>query len=98
MPEKTKVNTADKLGVNKYHTDEHNAHIEVDKQYPERAEIDRVIRACPAALYSTDENGTLFFDYLGCLECGTCRVLSTGKLIKAWNYPLGTLGIEYRFG
>ena len=100
MPEdkKGKVNVPDKLGINKFHTDELNPHIDVDKNYADRAEIEKVIKACPAALYSVDENGTLFFDYLGCLECGTCRVLSKGKLVRNWNYPMGTMGIEYRFG
>jgi len=92
------LNVADKLGANKFYTDEHNSHIAVDKEYPDKEEIDRVIQACPAALYSIDENGTLFFDYLGCLECGTCRVLSEGKLVTNWNYPFGSLGVEYRFG
>jgi ferredoxin-like protein FixX len=92
------VNVTDKLGVNKYHTDEHNSHIEVDKEYPDKAEVDLVVRACPAGLYSVDENGKLFFDYLGCLECGTCKLLSEGRIIKSWNYPIGTLGIEYRLG
>lgn len=96
--ERVKVNVPDKLGINKFHTDEENRHIDVDKEYPDKAEIDRVIRACPAALYSVDENGKLFFDYLGCLECGTCRVLSKGKVVKDWNYPQGTMGIEYRMG
>jgi len=93
-----KVNVADKLGMNKFHTDELNSHIEVDKEYPDKAEIDLVTRVCPAGLYSVDENETLFFDYLGCLECGTCKVLSEGKVVKNWNYPPGTLGIEYRMG
>lgn len=93
-----KVNVAEKLGVNKYHTDEHTAHIQVDKEYPDQSEIDLVVKVCPAALYSVDENGTMFFDYLGCLECGTCKVLSEGKVVKNWNYPAGTKGIEYRFG
>ena len=92
------VNVADKLVVNKFHTDEHNAHIEVDREYPDRAEVDLVVRACPAAIYTMDENGTMFFDYLGCLECGTCKILSNGKVVKDWNYPPGTRGIEYRQG
>ncbi len=98
MPEMKKVNVAEKLGVNKYCTDEHHSHINIDKQYSGTAEIDEVVRGCPAALYSVDENGTLFFDYLGCLECGTCRVLSEGKVVKEWNYPAGGKGIEYRLG
>lgn len=93
-----KVNVAEKLGVNKYNTDEHNPHIEIDKEFPDQEEIERVVRVCPAALYSVDENGNLFFDYLGCLECGTCKVLSEGKVIKDWNYPASTKGVEYRFG
>ena len=93
-----KVNVAEKLGVNKDHTDEHNPHIQVDKEYLDRDEIERVVRVCPAALYSVDDNGTLFFDYLGCLECGTCKVLSEGKVVEDWNYPVGTKGVEYRLG
>ncbi len=93
-----KVNVAEKLGVNKYHTDEHNPHIEVDKEYSDKNEVDLVVRVCPAALYSVDEHGTLFFDYLGCLECGTCKVLSEGKVVKEWNHPASTKGVEYRLG
>lgn len=93
-----KVNVAEKLGVNKYNTDEHNPHIEVDKEFLNQEEIDRVVRVCPAALYSVDENGNLFFDYLGCLECGTCKVVSEGKVVKNWNYPASTKGVEYRLG
>ena len=93
-----KINVADKLGVNRFHTDEHNAHIIVDKEFPDKNEIDLVVRVCPAALYSVGDDGTMFFDYLGCLECGTCRVLSGGKVVKEWNYPVGTMGIEYRLG
>lgn len=93
-----KVNVAEKLGMNKYATDEHHPHIEVDKEYPDKQTVDQIIRICPAALYSVGDNEVLFFDYLGCLECGTCKVLSEGKVVKDWNYPAGTKGIEYRFG
>ena len=92
------VNVTEKLGVNRYHTDEHNSHITVDKEYPDKEEVYRIVRACPAAIYTLGDDDRLFFDYLGCLECGTCRVLSGGKVIKEWNYPVGTLGIEYRLG
>lgn len=92
------VGVEEKLGLNKFHADEHNCHIDVDKQYPDLEEIKRVVRVCPAALYKLDDQNKLYFDYLGCLECGTCRVLSKGKVIKDWHYPSGTMGIEYRFG
>jgi len=93
-----KVNVAEKLGVNKFVTDEHNSHIDVDKEYADKDEADRVIRVCPAAAYSRGDDGALFFEHLGCLECGTCKVLSEGKLVKSWNYPSGTRGVEYRLG
>lgn len=98
MAEKEKVRVEDKLGVNKYHTDEHNSHIDVDKGYPDRQELLRLVRACPANVYKFDDKENFFFDYLGCLECGTCRALSAGKAIKSWHYPTGTLGVEYRYG
>ena len=88
----------DKLGVDKFHTDEINSHIEVDKESTDMEEIQKVIKACPAGLYKLDDENHLLFDHLGCLECGTCRVLSKGKIVKDWEYPIGTRGIEYRMG
>lgn len=97
MSERKKVDVADKLGVNRFQTDETHSHITVDKEYPDKDEIQKLTLACPAALYKEGPNGELFFEYLGCLECGTCRVLSGGKVIKDWNYPKGSLGVEYRY-
>ena len=88
----------DKLGVDKFHTDEINSHIEVDQESTDMEEIQKVIKACPAGLYKLDDENHLLFDHLGCLECGTCRVLSKGKIVKDWEYPIGTKGIEYRMG
>lgn len=93
-----KMTIQDKLGVDKFNTDELNSHIDVDKDYPHIEEINRVIRACPAGLYTQSEDGKLEFDHLGCLECGTCRVISGGKVVKTWNYPIGEKGISYRKG
>ena len=59
--------------------------------------MDRVIRICPAALYKKDGD-KLRFDYLGCLECGSCRVLSIGKLLKSWKHPDGVFGVSFRQG
>lgn len=92
------VKVAEKLGVNKFNADEHNAHIEIDKEYPDLEEIKRLVRVCPAGIYTLDDQNNLYFDYLGCLECGTCRVLSGDKVVKKWNFPVGTLGVEYRLG
>lgn len=90
-----KMTVADKLGANKFNVFEEKSHIEVDKQHADKEEVNRVVRICPAALYTEDENGVRF-DYLGCLECGTCRVLSGGKVVKEWEYPVGSFGVGFR--
>jgi len=93
----TTVNVDAKLSINKFYVDEENAHI-VLKDVVDDAEFDKLVLACPAALYKRDENGEKQFDYAGCLECGTCRILCGTTILEKWEYPVGTLGIEYRFG
>ena len=92
-----RMTVEDKLGADKFIVDEEHSHILVDKACRDAAEIDRVVRVCPAALYKKDGDGVRF-DYLGCLECGTCRVLSGGKLVESWNYPVGAFGVSFRQG
>ena len=90
------MNTVEeKLGINKFHVDEHYAHIEVDKNALAE-DIMVLVRACPAGLYKYTD--VLTFDYAGCFECGTCRVLSAGKVVSKWSFPKGGMGIEYRYG
>ncbi len=93
----TSVNVDVKLGVNKFRVDEENPHIVVVKN-PDMSELKKLINACPAGLYKLTNEGTLQFDYAGCLECGTCRVLCGNTLLEKWEYPQGTLGVEYRYG
>lgn len=92
-----RVSVDDKLGWDNFHTDESNAHIEIDPDYKDEAEIRKVVLACPAGLYKY-ENGEVTFSYEGCLECGTCRVVSGGKVVKKWNHPVGDMGITYMQG
>lgn len=93
----SQVNVDVKLGVNKFFVDEENAHIElVDNPSP--ADFRLLELACPAGLYKRDEKGQYHFDYAGCLECGTCRILANKTVLKKWEYPVGTLGVEFRFG
>jgi ferredoxin-like protein FixX len=91
------VNVDVKLGVDKFFVDEENAHIELVEN-PDPAEFAKLEKACPANLYKRDDAGVIHFDYAGCLECGTCRVLCGKTILKKWEYPTGTLGVEYRFG
>lgn len=91
------VNVDVKLGVNKFHVDEGNPHIIVMEK-PGMAEYKKLMNACPAGLYKVDESGVAHFDYAGCLECGTCRILCGKTILTKWEYPVGTMGVEFRYG
>lgn len=96
------VNVEEKLGVDKFNVDEENPHIVLKKEgqdTPEyRKEFEKLVVACPAHLYSINDDGSYRFDYAGCLECGTCRVLCGKTILEKWEFPQGTFGIEFRQG
>ncbi len=87
------VNVDEYLSLNKYEVDESNAHIELVED-PSDEEFDKLILVCPAALYKRDEDGKKSFDYAGCLECGTCRIACGDTIIKKWENPQPTMGVE----
>lgn len=91
------VNVDVKLGVNKFYVDEENPHIVV-KKVPDLTEFKKLVLACPAGLYKLMDDGTVRFDYAGCLECGTCKVLCGSTILEKWEYPRGTFGVEFRYG
>ncbi|MCE9787403.1 4Fe-4S dicluster domain-containing protein [Shewanella chilikensis] len=91
------VNVDVKLGVNKFYVDEGHPHIELVEN-PDINEFRKLVNACPAGLYKIQDDGNLKFDSAGCLECGTCKMLCGETIIKKWEYPRGTFGIEYRYG
>ena len=97
---KITVNVDEYLAVNKYEVDEGNAHIELagDIADVDDAEFDKLIKVCPAALYKRDEDGVKSFDYAGCLECGTCRIMCGDTILEKWTFPGPTMGVEYREG
>lgn len=94
---KISVNVDSYLAKNKYEVDEGNPHIEMVDD-PDDIEFDKLVRVCPAALYKRRENGVKSFDYSGCLECGTCRILCKDTIIKKWENPAPSMGVSYRFG
>lgn len=91
------VNVDEMLSLDKYEVDEENAHI-VLKDDVDDGEFDKLVAACPAALYKRDEDGRKTFDYAGCLECGTCRILCGDTILEKWSFPGPTMGVEYRWG
>ena len=92
-----KMTIDDKLGLNKFNVDESYSHIDVDLDCKDEAEIRKLLLACPAECYKY-EDGQLRFAHAGCLECGTCRIACEGTIVKKWENPRPTMGVEYRFG
>ena len=91
------VNVDEYLALDKYEVDEESAHIELVDD-PDIEEFLKLVRVCPAALYKVDAEGKKSFDYAGCLECGTCRIACGSTIVKKWENPQPTMGVEYRFG
>lgn len=92
-----KMSIEDRLALNSFSTDELNPHIDVDLTCTDMEEIKKLLLACPAGCY-TYINDQFGFSHLGCLECGTCRVLSHGKIVKDWHHPVGSMGVRFRQG
>ena len=89
------------ISVNKYNVDEEQAHIELSAanlgELPAE-EFGKLVRVCPAGLYREDEDGSRTFDYAGCLECGTCRICCESTIVKKWEQPQPSMGVQYRYG
>lgn len=87
----------ERLGLNKFAVDEEFAHIRVNTELCRTCESKPCTWGCPALLYRLVE-GEIRFDYAGCLECGTCRLLCPVEGAIRWEYPRGTMGVQYRYG
>lgn len=93
-----RMTASELLGLNRFSVDEEEPHIVLDKTICARCQDRACLYVCPAVLYKLDKNGEITFDYAGCLECGTCRIMCKTKGIVKWVYPRGTFGIGFRFG
>jgi ferredoxin like protein len=93
-----RLSAAELLSKNKFNVDEEEAHIVIDKTICAQCSEKPCLYVCPAVLYKLNKNGEMSFDYAGCLECGTCRVMCKDKGIVKWIYPRGTFGVIYRQG
>lgn len=92
-----KMSVDDKLALDMFHTDEEESHIKADLTCTDMDEIRKLLLACPAECYKYID-GKLSFSHLGCLECGTCRVLSHGKIVQEWHHPQSGVGVSFRQG
>lgn len=83
--------------ISKNHFDpDENAHIELDPEIDSEI-FDLLTQVCPAGLYWRDESG-YHHEYIGCLECGACRIVADDKAFKKWEYPEGAKGVDYGYG
>ncbi|HSH69774.1 MAG TPA: 4Fe-4S dicluster domain-containing protein [Deferrisomatales bacterium] len=56
------------------------------------------ITVCPAETYRWEEDDRhLTVRFENCLECGACRIVCPHHNIE-WRYPMGGMGIYYRYG
>lgn len=85
----------DKFGLNVFYVDEENFYIDVDKNFIDEVEIKKLLLVCLVECYKYID-GKLSFSYLGCLECGICRVFLYGKIVKFWKYLIGEVGVIFR--
>lgn len=88
----------ERLGIDKFLVDDNEAHIVIDLAACAQCARQECacVKACPAGLYELEAD-SIKFDYAGCLECGTCRVVCRKGAIQ-WTYPNGGFGVEYRYG
>lgn len=93
-----KITAPELLSLDKFNADEGEPHIVLDKNICAQCKEKACLVVCPAVLYKLDKSGKISFDYAGCLECGTCRVMCKNKGIIKWVYPRGTFGVIYRYG
>jgi ferredoxin like protein len=55
-------------------------------------------RVCPSGTYVwEDEGNRIVVSFENCLECGACRIVCPYTNIT-WRYPMGGMGICYRYG
>ncbi|MDR1961405.1 MAG: 4Fe-4S dicluster domain-containing protein [Gracilibacteraceae bacterium] len=87
----------ERLGLDKFNVDEGEAHIVLLREAVCAACLSKPCTfVCPAGLYKWAE-GKMSFNYVGCLECGTCRVACpSSEQALTWRYPRGSYGVSFR--
>jgi ferredoxin like protein len=91
-------NVEQKLFQNRYLVDAGHPHITVKPHQKPSRELLSLVRACPAGCYSKNDAGQVEISVDGCLECGTCRVITAKTGEVEWSYPRGGYGVMFKFG
>jgi ferredoxin like protein len=90
----------EKLDLTKITTDQNYAHIEINPEICKaKCTTYDCVYGCPADCYKFTEGeeaeGPVVFDYVACLECGTCRIVCPHGSVD-WKYPKGGFGVEFK--
>jgi ferredoxin like protein len=88
----------DKLYWDRFVVDAGRPHIRVRPHDVPSPALRAMTSLCPAGCYSETDEGKVEISSDGCLECGTCRIVTDGTGEVEWNYPRGGFGILYKFG
>lgn len=92
------IKVEDKLYFNRFVVDAGKPHISVRPHKIPSAQLRSLEYICPAGCYSANDQGQIEIAPDGCLECGTCRIVTSATGEVEWNYPRGGFGILYKFG
>ncbi len=94
----TAAKVEEKLFQNRYLVDAGRPHIQVRPHKVPSSSLLAMIHLCPAGCYTQAESGQVEVVADGCLECGTCRIVTRKTGEVEWNYPRGGFGVLYKFG
>ncbi len=93
------MSLADKLYRTRYEPDPAHPHIQVDPEQLRAAATRKLLKICPAEVYTPDPNNpsNVQVSHENCLECGTCRHAAADEGVQ-WKFPDGGKGVKYRYG
>lgn len=91
-----KVNIKDKLAPNTYKLAK-ESHLQVNQELCRKCKNRCCLWACPAKVYTINEQGEIRVEFEACLECGTCLIVCRSNAVQ-WSYPKGGSGVQYKYG
>lgn len=86
----------EKILLNRYCLGRERPHITVKTETCRECALKPCLYVCPVENYKL-EGTEVRFSCESCLECGACR-LACGPGAVDWSYPLGGLGVCFRYG
>ena len=88
----------EKLFQNRYQVDSGRPHVKIREHDKPSETLMKLTNICPAGCYTVDDKGRVEVVPDGCMECGTCRILTAESGELEWNYPRGGYGVLFKFG